>query len=280
MNREQINLFFLQAQKERRAIPAFNFNNLECLKAIIEAAEEEQYVVIAQVTESAAKYIGFDFVKAIAKAARNSKYVILHWDHGFDYLIAQTMVQSKCFNSVMHDSSLFPWETNVEHTQKMVKLGLENDVWIEAEIGKIGGKEDDHESDSTSQTTVQEAKSFVQLCSPDMLAIAVGTAHGYYNGEIKINVDLIKEISSAIPKTFLVLHGGSGIPNEIIKNCIDNGIVKLNIGTEVAHAYYNGLTEWINKNPNNFDSRKFNRHAIDKTKEIIKSKITLCRNKK
>lgn len=278
MNRKKIKSIFAQAKEENRAIPAFNFNNLECLKAIVESAEEEKYVVIAQVTESAAKYIGFDFVNAISLVAQKSEYVLLHWDHGFDYLIAQKMVESKCFNSVMHDSSLLSWNKNVEHTQKIMKLGIANDVWIEAEIGKIGGKEDDNESEGSSNTTIDEAKSFVELCSPDMLAIAVGTAHGYYSGKININVDLIKKISLAIPNTFLVLHGGSGIPDEIIKKCINNGIIKLNVGTEVAHAFYNGLTEWINGNPNNFDSRKFNRYAIDKTKELIKRKIKLCKN--
>lgn len=275
-NKLKIRKEFLKAKKEKRAILAFNFNNLESLKGIIEAAEEKKYLVIAQVTESAAKYIGYDFIAAFASVVKESKYVIFHWDHGFNYEDAIKMVKSKIFNSVMHDSSILSWQENVEHSQQMVKLGNKYDVWIESEIGKIGGKEDDHEGIESAHTTVEEAINFTKLVKPDMLAIAVGTAHGYYKNEVKVNLERIREINEAIKDTFLVLHGGSGVPDNIIKEAIKNGIVKINIGTEIAHAYYKGINKWMKENPDSFDSRKFGRSGIEAVKSLVKQKIDLC----
>lgn len=276
-NREFILNQFIDAKKNKYAIPGFNFDNLEMLKAIVEVSNEQKVFVFAMATESAAKYMGINYVNLLKKICENNKYVAFHWDHGFDKQLAIDAINNK-WNSVMHDASKLKFEDNIKDSLEVKNYALKNDVWTESEIGPIGGKEDDHESNNNSITSINEAIEFYNMVKPDMLAIAVGTAHGLYKGEVNINFDLIKEFNAKIPNSFLVLHGGSGIPDELIINSIKSGIVKINFGTELKIAYANGIKEWFEKNPNQFDARKFGRYAIDKVKEIILKKIKLCRS--
>lgn len=274
-NREFILNEFKKAKQNKYAIPAFNFDNLEMLKAIVEVANERKFFVLAMATESAAKYMGIEYVNLLKNITNLSPYVKFHWDHGFDKELALNAIKNK-WNSVMHDSSKLPFDQNVAASLEVKELAIENDVWVESEIGPIGGKEDDHESNETKTTTVKEAIDFYNAAKPDMLAIAVGTAHGLYKGEIKINFDLIKEVNNSLKDVFLVLHGGSGIPDDMISKAISLGIVKINFGTELKIAYANSIKEWFNENKNQFDARKYGRAGIEGVKKVINSKIDLC----
>ncbi|AGR41375.1 class II fructose-bisphosphate aldolase [Spiroplasma taiwanense] len=263
----------LKAKKGKYAIPAFNFDNLEMMKGIIEAAEEEKSPVILMVTESAAKYMGIDYVFSFALTATNNANipVILHWDHGFDIDLIKKAVNAG-FSSVMLDSSLKPFEENVKETIEIVNYAHSKGVQVESEIGHVGGKEDDRNSDSKGYTDVNEAIEFEKLTKIDALAIAIGTSHGLFKEEFKLQFDLLKEIESKV-STPLVLHGSSQVPLEDLQKAISLGITKINIGTDLKMACANGLKHWFEKNPQGFDARKYGKEAIEFVKREAKIKI-------
>jgi ketose-bisphosphate aldolase len=253
------------------AIPAFNFDNYEIARGIINAAEQEKSPVILMVTESAAKFMGIDYVYTIGKYMVESTTVpvVLHWDHGFDI----ELVKAACangFTSVMLDASKESMEDNIRMTQEVVACANKYGVDVESEIGHVGGKEDDRDSKGNGYTTVAEAKEFEDATKIDALAIAVGTAHGIYKTEPKLQFELIKDIK-ANTTTPLVLHGSSGVPLDDLQAAIKLGITKINIGTDLKLAYANALKEWFNQNEGAFDARKFGTFAIEAVKaEAIK----------
>jgi ketose-bisphosphate aldolase len=253
------------------AIPAFNFDNYEIARGIINAAEEENSPVILMVTESAAKYMGIDYVYNIGKfIVETSKVpVVLHWDHGFDIELVKKACENG-FTSVMLDASKETVEDNIRMTKEVVETARKFGVDVESEIGHVGGKEDDRDSKGGGYTTVEEAVNFETQTGIDALAIAVGTAHGIYKGKPELQFDLIKDIKAAT-KTPLVLHGSSGVPLEDLQEAIKLGITKINIGTDLKLAYAEGLQEWFKQNEGGFDARKFGTFAIEKVKaEAIK----------
>ncbi len=271
----------LKAQKLGYALPAFNFDNLEMMKAIIEAAEEENSPVILMVTESAAKYMGLDYVFALALTASNKAKVpvVLHWDHGFDIALIKKAIDAG-FSSVMLDSSLKPFDENVKETLEVVNYARSKSVEVESEIGHVGGKEDDRNSKSNGYSDVNQAIEFNNLTKVDALAIAIGTSHGLFKGEVKLQFDLLKEIASKI-KTPLVLHGSSQVPLKDLQKAIKLGITKINIGTDLKIACADGLKQYFIENPNDFDARKYGRFAIENVKKqaIIKIRAFGSNNK-
>ncbi|QEH61468.1 class II fructose-bisphosphate aldolase [Spiroplasma chinense] len=268
----------IKARNGKYAVPAFNFDNLEMMKGIIEAAEEQKSPVILMVTESAAKYMGIDNVFAFAMDAteKSNVPIILHWDHGFDIELIKRAIDCG-FSSVMLDSSLKPFDENVKETQEIVAYAKAKGVEVESEIGHVGGKEDDRDSKSNGYTDVNEAIEFDKLTQIDALAIAVGTSHGLFKGEIKLQFDLIEEIRSKI-ETPLVLHGSSQVPLEDLQKAIDLGITKINIGTDLKIACAQGLKDWFEKNPSGFDARQYGRNAINFVKEEAIKKIIAFRS--
>ncbi|QEH61478.1 class II fructose-bisphosphate aldolase [Spiroplasma chinense] len=268
----------IKARNGKYAVPAFNFDNLEMMKGIIEAAEEQKSPVILMVTESAAKYMGIDNVIAFAMDAteKSNVPIILHWDHGFDIKLIKRAIDCG-FSSVMLDSSLKPFDENVKETQEIVAYAKAKGVEVESEIGHVGGKEDDRDSKSNGYTDVNEAIEFDKLTQIDALAIAVGTSHGLFKGEIKLQFDLIEEIRSKI-ETPLVLHGSSQVPLEDLQKAIDLGITKINIGTDLKIACAQGLKDWFEKNPLGFDARQYGRNAINFVKEEAIKKIIAFRS--
>ncbi|QBQ07862.1 class II fructose-bisphosphate aldolase [Spiroplasma gladiatoris] len=261
----------IKARNGKYAVPAFNFDNLEMMKGIIEAAEEENSPVILMVTESAALYMGLDNVFAFSLSATNKAKipVVLHWDHGFDIELIKKAIDVG-FSSVMLDSSLKPFNQNVKETLEVVEYARKNGVEVESEIGHVGGKEDDRNSSSNGYTDITEALEFEKLTQIDALAIAIGTSHGLFKGEIKLQFDLLEELNQKI-KTPLVLHGSSQVPLEDLKKAISLGITKINIGTDLKIACANGIKDWFEKNEKGYDARKYGRSAIDFVKaEAIK----------
>jgi fructose-bisphosphate aldolase class II len=265
------------AQRNKYAVGAFNTNNMEIVQAIIEAAVEERAPVILQASQGALKYAGIDYIMGLVKAAeRNADIpIVMHLDHGTDFDQVM-MCLRKGFTSVMIDGSKYPLEENIAITKKVVEAAHPMGVTVEAELGKIGGTEDDihvHESDATF-TVPEEAKIFVEQTNVDALAIAIGTAHGVYKGEPKLRFERLQKIRELV-ETPLVLHGASGVPEEAVKKAIEIGISKVNIDTNIRQAFTAALHEYVAGHPEVFDPRKILGPARNAMKEIVRDKIRL-----
>lgn len=267
----------LDAQKNKYAVGAFNVNNMEVIQAIIGAAEELNSPVILQASQGGIKYAGIEYIASLGKlAGRNSKVpVALHLDHGTDFDQVMLCIRHG-FTSVMIDGSRFPLEENIAFTKRVVDIAHAVGVTVEAELGKIGGTEDHITVDERDATLTdpEEAKIFVEETGVDYLAIAVGTAHGVYKGEPKIDYDRIKAISELVDVP-LVLHGSSGVPYESLQKAISLGICKINIDTDVRATFAKTVKEFLLKNPDEIDPRKILGPARQAMKEAIKEKIEI-----
>ena len=265
------------AQRKRYAIGAFNTNNMEIVQAIVEAAVEERAPVILQASQGALRYAGIDYIMGLVRAAEKSADIpiVMHLDHGTDFNQVMLCLR-KGFTSVMFDGSKKPLEENIAATRKVVEVAHAMGVSVEAELGKIGGTEDDvtvseHEA---SLTIPAEAERFCAETKVDALAVAIGTAHGAYKGEPKLDFARLREIRKLVD-TPLVLHGASGVPEEAVKRSIEYGICKVNIDTNIRQAFTKGVKEFIKENPSVFDPRKILGPAKEAMKEIIRAKIRL-----
>lgn len=269
------NEILLHAQKNKYAVGAFNANNMEIIHAIIEAAEELNSPVIIQASQGGLKYAGVEYISALGKvAAENAKVpVAIHLDHGTDFGQVMQCIRYG-FSSVMIDASQYSLEENIERTKKVVEIAHAVGVSVEAELGKIGGTEDDVVVDHRDATFTdpEEARIFVEQTGVDSLAIAVGTAHGVYKGEPKIDYDRIKEIASVVSIP-LVLHGSSGVPYESLEKAVACGIAKINIDTDVRAAFARKVNEFVRENPEEIDPRKILGPATLEMKETIKEKM-------
>lgn len=267
----------LDAQKNKYAVGAFNVNNMEIIQAIINAAEELNSPVILQASQGGIKYAGIEYIANLGKlAGRNAKVpVALHLDHGTDFDQVMLCLRHG-FTSVMIDGSRFPLEENIAFTKKVVDIAHAVGVTVEAELGKIGGTEDHitvSEKDATF-TDPEEAKRFVEETGVDYLAIAVGTAHGVYKGEPKLDFDRIKAIREIVDVP-LVLHGSSGVPAEALQKAISLGISKINIDTDIRAAFSNAVKDFVGNNPYEIDPRKILGPATKAMTEVIKEKMEI-----
>lgn len=265
------------AHEKGYAVGAFNVNNMEIIQAIIGAAEETQSPVILQASQGGIGYAGVEYIAALVKVAaeKASVPVALHLDHGTDFNQVMLCLRHG-FTSVMIDASRFPLEKNIAETKKVIEIAHSMGVSVEAELGKIGGTEDDitvDEKDATL-TSVSEAEKFVKDTNVDYLAIAVGTAHGVYKGEPDLDFDRIKAIKEKtnIP---LVLHGSSGVADEDIKKAVSLGINKINIDTDIRISFSNAVKDFVKENPDEIDPRKILGPARDAMQETIEEKMKL-----
>lgn len=267
-----------RAEKENYAIPAFNIDNLESAMAVSEIMHELRTPVIVQMIPRTLNYGGIAIYPAMMRELMADCPVdyALHLDHGSSLALAKKCI-SGGFSSVMFDGSLMPFEDNVKFTKEVTDFALPMDVSVEGELGTIGGKEEGDTDLEASYTKVSEAEEFVRRTNVSTLAIGVGTAHGVYKGTPHINVQRIKEIHSAID-TPLVLHGASGLSDEVLKDCIAAGISKINFATELRQAYTNGIKAEFAKDPEVFDPKIYMRGAIDSIKEVLRHKINICYN--
>lgn len=269
--------FLPQAKRERFAVGQFNINNLEFTQAITEAGQEEQSPLIFGVSEGAMRYIGLDYVIAIARtAADNSGLPIaLHLDHGSSFDVVMKCIRAG-FSSVMFDGSHYPLEENIRLTKEVVKAAHAVGVSVEGELGTIGGVEDDVSVDESEAALAkpEEAIRFYEETNVDALAIAVGTAHGMYKGEPKIRFDIIEEVSRQVDVP-IVLHGGSGVPDESIQKAISLGVGKVNVNTESQVACTKTVRKLLNEDDTLVDPRKYLGPARDAIKEVVKHKMRL-----
>lgn len=267
-----------RAEKENYAIPAFNIDNLESAMAVSEIMHEMRTPVIVQMIPRTLNYGGIAIYPAMMRELMADCPVdyALHLDHGSSLALAKKCVAGG-FSSVMFDGSLMPFEDNIKFTKEVTDFALPMDVSVEGELGTIGGKEEGDTDLESSYTKVSEAEEFVRRTNVSTLAIGVGTAHGVYKGTPHINIERIKEIHAAID-TPLVLHGASGLSDEVLKDCIAAGITKINFATELRQAYTNGIKAEFAKDPEVFDPKIYMRGAIDNIKEVLRHKINICYN--
>lgn len=263
------------AQKGGYAVGAFNCNNMEIVQAIIAAAEAERSPVIMQASQGAIKYAGIEFITAMAKvAAENATVpVALHLDHGTNFDQVMLCIR-KGFSSVMIDGSKLPLEENIALAKKVIDVAHAVGVSVEAELGKIGGTEDDVHVDARDAlfTNPDEAKTFVEQTGVDALAIAIGTAHGQYKGTPELDFDRLKKIRSLIDVP-IVLHGSSGVPDEAIRKAIAIGVSKVNIDTNIREAFVQACRDVLNASATEIDPRKVLGPARDASIAIIREKI-------
>lgn len=272
-----MNYFLPQAKKEGFAVGQFNMNNLEYVQAITEAGKEERSPLIFGASEGAIRYMGLNNVVALARVAAEESGlpIALHLDHGSSFEMVMKCIRAG-FSSVMFDGSHYPLEENIRLTKKVVEAAHAVGVSVEGELGTIGGVEDDLNvaEEDAALANPEEAIRFWEETQVDALAIAVGTAHGMYKGEPKIRYDIIEKVSQNIGVP-IVLHGGSGVPDESIKKSISLGVGKINVNTENQVASTRVVRELLEKNPDMIDPRKYLGPAREAIKETVKAKMRL-----
>lgn len=272
-----------KANEEGYAVGGFNINNMEFLQGIIWAAEEMNSPLILQTSEGAIRYIGMDYVLGMVEAAlKNTTIpVALHLDHGGSFESVMKCIRNG-YSSVMFDGSKLPFEENVRLTRQVVEAAHAVGVTVEAELGKVGGTEDDITVDDRDATFTDpdEAVEFVERTGVDALAVAIGTAHGVYKGDPELDFERLKEIKKRLDMP-IVLHGASGVPSDDVKKAISLGINKVNVNTDFQQAFTAKIKEIFKEKPEIYDPRKYcgpGRDAI-KAKVIEKIKILGSANK-
>lgn len=258
------------AYKNKYAIPQFNINNLEWAKYILEACEELKSPVILGASPSAIEYMGGYLtvrmlVDGLIKDLHISVPVILHLDHGKDYDNAMNAINAK-FDSVMIDYSAKEFDENAEVTTKVYHKA--KGILVEAEIGKILNGED------ISVTDLDTVIKFNKKAKFDTLAPAIGNFHGVKNIPPKLDFELLKNINRELKKP-LVLHGGTGLSSEDLKECIENGVAKINFNTELQVAWAKALRTYILANPEVIDPRKIIFSGKEAIKTVVKEKVTI-----
>jgi len=266
----------LDAQKGGYAVGAFNVENMEMVKAVIAAAEELQAPVILQTTPSTVKYGTLKTYQALvaAEAEKAGIPVCLHLDHGSSFELAVRAIQAG-YTSVMIDGSHEDFEQNIALTKKVAEVAKACGVTVEAELGKVGGKEDDLEAEGDTNTDPAEAREFVERTGVDSLAIAIGTAHGFYADTPVLDKERVSEVRSLVSIP-LVLHGASGLRDEDIRECVQRGMCKVNFATELRVAYTDAGKKLIAENPDMFDPKKLGGVGMEAVKELVKNRILVC----
>lgn len=266
----------LDAQKGGYAVGAFNVENMEMVQAVLAAAEELQAPVIMQTTPSTVKYAGLDYYYANVKAAaeRASVPVAVHLDHGSSFELAMQALRTG-YTSIMIDGSHSVFEENIAITKSVVDACAPSDVPVEAELGKVGGKEDDLDGGDGGYTDPEEAREFVEKTGVTSLAVAIGTAHGVYAGEPKLDLDRLTEIRNVVDIP-LVLHGASGLSDEAVKESIRRGICKVNFATELRIAYTEGVKKVLADAPDTIDPKKYGAAGRENVKQLVMNRMKVC----
>ncbi|HCU7327034.1 TPA: fructose-bisphosphate aldolase [Staphylococcus aureus] len=266
----------IDAKENGYAVGQYNINNLEFTQAILKASQEENAPVILGVSEGAARYMSgfYTIVKMVEGLMHDLNITIpvaIHLDHGSSFEKCKEAIDAG-FTSVMIDASHSPFEENVATTKKVVEYAHEKGVSVEAELGTVGGQEDDVVADSIIYADPKECQELVEKTGIDALAPALGSVHGPYKGEPKLGFKEMEEIglSTGLP---LVLHGGTGIPTKDIQKAIPFGTAKINVNTENQIASAKAVRDVLNNDKEVYDPRKYLGPAREAIKETVKGKI-------
>jgi len=292
---------FEKALKEGYAVGAFNVNNMEIVQGITEAAKEKNAPLILQVSAGARKYAKHAYLVHLIQAAMEDTAldIVLHLDHGEDFEICKACIDGG-FTSVMIDGSQHPLKENIRLTKEVVDYAHSKGVVVEAELGRLKGVEDNVSVSEKEAilTDPDEAVELVKESGCDSLAIAIGTSHGAYkfSGEPKLYFDRLKEIQDKLPGFPLVLHGASSVLPELVKICNEHGgklpgargvpedaiskaagmnVCKVNIDTDLRLAMTATIREEFDKNPENFDPRKYLAPARKAIKGVVSHKLDI-----
>ena len=297
---------FAKAMKGKYAIPAFNFNNLEQIQAIIMACVEEKSPVILQVSKGARKYANQTLLRYLAQGAVEYAKelnngiaipIVLHLDHGDSFETCKSCIEYG-FSSVMIDGSHLPFEKNIEETKKVVDYAHKYDVTVEGELGVLAGVEDDVKAEHHTYTQPAEVEAFLKGTGVDSLAISIGTSHGAFKfkpgTDPKIRLDILAEIETRIPGFPIVLHGSSSVPQDLVKIINENGgklkdaigigedqlreaaksaVCKINIDSDGRLAMTAAIRKFRNENPSKFDPREYLTPAREALKALYKHKV-------
>lgn len=273
----------LDAQAHRYAVGAFNVENMEMMQAVIAAAEAEHAPVMLQTTPSTLRYADTALfaAMALALAAKSAADVAIHLDHGDSFALCERAAKDG-YTSLMIDGSKLPLEENIALARKVVEMAaaLPGCPCVEAELGKLGGKEDDVEVKEGDDlyTDPDEAVRFVAESGIDSLAVAIGTAHGFYKGKPKLAFDRLTQIRDAVSVP-LVLHGSSGVPDEDVRRAIGLGVCKVNFATELRVAYTEAVRETLNADSAIYDPKKYGAAARGAVTELVRHRIEICQRK-
>lgn len=273
----------LQDAKENHyAIPHFNINNLEWTRYILEESEALQIPVILGVSEGAIKYIGgyhtvVAIVKGLIEDLKITVPVAIHLDHGSSIDSCKNAIDAG-FTSVMIDASKYPLDENINITRQVVEYAHEKNVTVEAEVGHIGGSEDNITNTSLN-ATLEDCITLYNSTEIDSLAPALGSVHGFYKGEPNLDFETMKMINESLPIP-LVLHGGTGIPDYDIEKAIMSGISKININTDLQVVWSKAVREFLTNDEKTYDPRKVIGSGENKMKERMREIITLFKTKR
>lgn len=298
---------FKAAVKGGYAIPAFNFNNLEQMQAIISACVETKSPVILQVSKGARKYANQTLLQYLAKGAveyaKELGYaipIVLHLDHGDSFETCKSCIETG-FSSVMIDGSHLSYEENVRVTRQVVEFAHQYDVTVEGELGVLAGIEDEVSAEHSSYTRPEEVEDFVKKTGVDSLAISIGTSHGAFKFKVKpgelpppLRFDILKEVEKRIPGFPIVLHGASSVPQDIVaeinqyggkmenaagvpedqlRKAAASAVCKINIDSDGRLAMTAAIRKVFIEKPGEFDPRNYLGPARDKLRELYKHKI-------
>lgn len=288
---------FKKAYEGGYAIGAFNVNNMEIVQGITRAAKKLNAPVILQCSAGARKYASHDYLVAMVKAAAEETGlpIALHLDHGPDFETCKACIDGG-FTSVMIDGSHHSFEDNIAVTKRVVEYAHAHGVWVEAELGRLAGVEEDVSSEHSIYTDPDQAVEFVERSGCDSLAIAIGTSHGAYKfkGEAKLDFERLEKIGSLMPGYPLVLHGASSVPQEFVEMCNTYGgkvagaagvpeellrkaagmaICKINIDTDIRLAMTASIRKQLVEHPEEFDPRGYLKPARQAVKDMVQHKI-------
>jgi fructose-bisphosphate aldolase class II len=279
------------------AVGAFNVNNMEIVQGIIAAGNQERSPLILQVSAGARKYAGENYIMKLMEAAMEDTDlpVVLHLDHGQNFDICQKVIKAG-FTSVMVDGSHLPFEENIALTKQVVECAHAQGVFVEAELGRLAGVEDEVSSEHSIYTDPDQAVEFVTRTGCDSLAIAIGTSHGAYKfkGEAKLDFDRLDKIAKLMPGYPLVLHGSSsvpqefvdmantygghvggakGVPEEMLRRAAGMAVCKINIDTDIRLAMTAVIRKCFAEHPEHFDPRQYLGPARDAVRDMVAHKI-------
>jgi tagatose 1,6-diphosphate aldolase GatY/KbaY len=266
-----------QATQKGYGVAAFNVENLETIQGVIQAAKKTGAPIIIQTTPSSIKYAGianfYGMVKGTIEEERIKSPVALHLDHGSSFELAVKAIHGG-YSSVMIDGSQLPVIDNIELTNRVTSFAHILGVSVEAELGSIGGKEDELEIDESGMTDPSIVARFVNESGCDAFAVAIGTAHGFYKGEPKLDLDRLSQIRNNTDKA-IVLHGTSGVPADIVQKCIELGVSKVNYATDLRVAFTKALRDSVISNPEKFDPKVHLKLAREAVVQVATDRILM-----
>jgi ketose-bisphosphate aldolase len=277
INRDQVAKLFVAATVGKYAIPHFNHSDFWDMSAIAEASQESKAPIFIACLPKVIDAIGIEKLGAVAKITmeQSKTPIIYHLDHCHSVETCFAAIDNG-YNSVMIDASHGSLEENIEAVKKVVKYAHERDVHVEAEVGHIKSAGDKSENMVDGKATVDDARILVKETGVDALAVAFGSEHGFYTHKPKLDFELLRQVRKVVTVP-LVLHGGTGIPEEDVRMTIDNGIGKINIGTHIRCTYISSIKEAIEKMGTQTHTADIMAFAKSKVKVVVKEWIKACR---